>query len=319
MPLISVVMPAFNSERWIGEALTSVLSQAHGTPERPDAFDIEVLVIDDGSADRTAAVAAAFGEPVRVVTVRNGGPARARNTGIALARGDFIAFLDADDVWLPGKLAAQFARFERDPALGVCYTVWHVWPADERGVWSRPAWSDRPLDPERDDPQRSGWLYTRLLFDCLLLTTTVMVRADTLRRVGPFDEDLPVGEDYDLWLRLARQAPMLKLADVGALYRAVPGSASRQPRARNHELEVIERHLAQHGPTDADGRQADIGALRRRLWQLNFQHGWLHLRSGSPQVAREAFLRCLRLRPADFRPWWHWLRACWACAFASPR
>ena len=111
-PLITVVIPCHNGERYLEETLASVLHQTW----RP----IDVVVVNDGSTDNSAALAERLGDPIRVVSQSQRGPAAARNCGIATARGDLIAFIDQDDLWVPEKLTMQMAAFEADPALDVC-------------------------------------------------------------------------------------------------------------------------------------------------------------------------------------------------------
>src|ERR1044072_1794023 len=113
-PLVSVIIPTYNSARFLAESIQSVLGQSFR--------DFELIVIDDGSTDNTEAVVAAFPEALRYVKKANGGPAAARNFGIREARGDFIAFLDADDFWMSDKLALQVAHFNDHPEYGVVFT-----------------------------------------------------------------------------------------------------------------------------------------------------------------------------------------------------
>jgi len=303
-PTVSVVMPVFNGESFIAEAVRSALEQ--------DPAPHEVLVIDDGSTDRTRAALEPFGTRVRVITVPNGGPARARNLGLGQARGDYVAFLDADDVWLPGKLRAQVAQLESRRDAGACYTGWHVWRADADGEYRRPEWAGRPLGLPGADAARSGWVYGQLLFDCALLTTTVMLRTSVAREVGLFDVGLRVGEDYDYWLRLSRRTQIVRLDCTGALYRVVPSSASRRPYAQNHELEVVRSAIRRFGLVNPDGQPVDPKAIDRRLRNLLFQHGYQHLKQGSPSIALEAFGESLRSWPWQPKVWAHaanaWLR-----------
>lgn len=111
--LVSVIIPVFNAERYLGEALESVLRQVH-TP-------VEIIVVDDGSTDGSSAVAKGFGPAVRVVTQPNQGPSVARNCGIGLAHGDYLAFLDADDLWMKYKLQRQLQALTADPALDMVF------------------------------------------------------------------------------------------------------------------------------------------------------------------------------------------------------
>ena len=122
-PLVSCVVPVFNAERHLAEALDSIFAQTH----RP----IEVVVVDDGSTDASAAVAEGYGERVRVIRQANAGPSAARAAGIDAARGELIAFLDADDVWLPEKLALQLGHLTAHPELdGVFCEIENFWEAE---------------------------------------------------------------------------------------------------------------------------------------------------------------------------------------------
>ncbi|HEY1092631.1 MAG TPA: glycosyltransferase family A protein, partial [Burkholderiaceae bacterium] len=129
MPRVSVVIPSYNAEGFIAETLRSVLAQSF--------TDFEIIVVDDGSSDRTPEIAEALG--VRVLRQANAGVCAARNRGLAEARGEFICFLDHDDYWYPDKLAAQIAEFERDPELGVVYTDIIPWSVDATGTYPDPA------------------------------------------------------------------------------------------------------------------------------------------------------------------------------------
>src|SRR5689334_9621809 len=115
LPLVSCVVPVYNGERYLAEALDSILAQTH----RP----LQAIVADDGSTDGTAAVAAAYGDRVLVLRQANAGPAAARNLGLAAARGEYVAFLDADDLWHPRKLERQLARFRARPQLDYCVSL----------------------------------------------------------------------------------------------------------------------------------------------------------------------------------------------------
>ena len=116
---LSVVIPAYNAERFLAEALESVLAQAHG--------GLELIVVDDGSVDGTALVARSFGAPVRVLQQANQGVGGARNTGIGAAAGEMLAFLDADDAWTPGSLAARMDRLASDPSLDGIFGLVENW------------------------------------------------------------------------------------------------------------------------------------------------------------------------------------------------
>jgi glycosyltransferase involved in cell wall biosynthesis len=170
--LVSVVIPVFDGARYLDATLDSVFAQTH----RP----IEVIVVDDGSTDDTPAVLARRPEaPPELVVIRqaNAGAAAARNAGIALARGDFIALQDADDLWVPDKLAHQLAHLAAHPEHG--YVAALVQSFLEPGV-ARPAWV---TDAQLAEPRVGG-------------VGNLLVRADVMRRVGPFSADDPTDFDW---------------------------------------------------------------------------------------------------------------------------
>jgi glycosyltransferase involved in cell wall biosynthesis len=296
-PLVSVIIPVYNCQAYVAQAVRSALEQ--------DYPNKEVIVVNDGSTDGTLAVLREFGNAIRVVDQPNGGPPRARNAGLQAARGDYIAFLDADDVWIQGKLSAQVAHMQAHPQVGTNYTQWHVWRPEANGVFIPPAFASIPLRDVPIDTKRSGWRYGRLLFGSEMLTTTVMVRRSVVDQVGEFDLDLFNGDDYDYWIRLSRTAEIACLDAVGALYRVVPNSVSRRPREINDEKVVITKAVERFGLTGPDGAPIDPRAMRRRMDGLEFQHGYVHLRSGDPCVALLSFARNLRLRPWRLNVWAH--------------
>jgi glycosyltransferase involved in cell wall biosynthesis len=181
--MISVVMPVHNHARFISRAVESVWAQ--------DRSDVEVLIVDDGSTDDPETVVNALSRDgdVRFFQQENAGAASARNRGIAEASGEWIAFLDADDVWLPGKLAAQFDAMEKGGA-DFSFT-------DSRLRFENGEERELPC-PVLDRP-----LMHQLLTGNLFGTPTVVVRRRCFEIVGLFDEQLRTGEDWDMWLRLA--------------------------------------------------------------------------------------------------------------------
>lgn len=299
--LVSVIVPVYNGAAYIAQAVDSALAQDH--PEK------EIIVVNDGSSDGTLALLKTYGSRIRLIDQPNGGPQRARNAGLGAAQGDYIAFLDADDVWLQGKLAAQVAHLQAHPEVGTCYFQWHVWRADADGQFRVPAFALQPLQRVVCNDAMSGWIYGRLLFECEMLTTTVMVRAGLARQIGEFDTRLWNGDDYDYWLRLSQAAPISRLEPAAALYRVVSGSVSRRARPVNDELVVVQGAAARHGLTDPVGNRVDAKRLRRHLDALRFQHAYSHLQMGDSVVARQEFAACIRRQPWRWRLWVNWLRA----------
>ncbi len=189
MPRVSVVVPVHNRPRFVREAIDSALAQ-----DCPGGH--EIVVVDDGSTDDTPAVLASFGDRIRVIRQDNAGPAVARNTGLGASRGEFVALLDSDDVWLPGKLAAQVAILDR--AKDACLVHSDVDEFFEGGSPGR-RWTRRPKI-------LGGNVLRPLLRRNFVHTMTVVLRRSaltSLRAGSVFDPEYPPCEDWDLWLRLA--------------------------------------------------------------------------------------------------------------------
>lgn len=187
-PLVSVVIPTFNRAAWVGEAIDSVLAQDH-TP-------IELIVVDDGSNDTTPQVVQPYAPALTYIQRPHRGVSAARNDGVAASRGDLVAFLDSDDLWLPGKIATQVALFTHHPQLQACYT-------DE--IWIRHGVRVNPRQVHR---KHSGWIFHQSLPRCTISPSSIMLRRSQWDRLGGFDERLPACEDYDLWLRLTLTTPV---------------------------------------------------------------------------------------------------------------
>lgn len=224
-PLVSAVIPAYNCGAYIGRAIESVLTQTYR--------DIECIVIDDGSTDQTAAVARSYGERVVVVHQLNGGAAAARNTGIRQARGELIAFLDADDYWLPTKIANQVEVFRENPELVLVSSGF---------AWTTPTKAAPTESPPYDAATVHIFKgYAQLLRDPYLGTPTVMVTAEAARRIGGFDTSLPVGEDVDFYFRLCDMHPYARTDQCLAVCQLRADSLTKDINGYSRNLEVLDR------------------------------------------------------------------------------
>lgn len=184
MPLFSIVVTCYNYGQYLQQSLQSVLDQT--------CSDYEVIVIDDGSTDNTPDVMEQYAADSRFKYIRqaNAGQPKAKNRGITESRGEFIAFLDADDIWLPTKLEKQLALFA-DPLVGVVYSR-RKW-INQDGV--EISGNERIL--------RRGDILDHIFIDNFICFSSSVIRHSCLEEVGYFDENLPMGIDYDLWIRLA--------------------------------------------------------------------------------------------------------------------
>lgn len=187
MPMVSVIIPSYNRSQMLREAIKSVVSQ--------DFRDFELVVVDDGSTDDTHAVLETYPE-IQIVSQEHRGVSTARNAGVRAAHGDFLAFLDSDDLWRPSKLSAQVAFFKKNPAAGICQT---------EEIWLR---NGVRLNPAKRHRKGSGMIFERSVELCLVSPSAVMMRRTLFDEVGPFDESMPACEDYDLWLRISSRFPI---------------------------------------------------------------------------------------------------------------
>lgn len=208
---VSVVIPTFNSGRYLPEAIESALAQS--------AAPREVIVIDDGSTDDTRERIRPYMSRINYRYQSNQGVSAARNQGLRVASGEFIAFLDSDDVWHPRKLELQLQAFSQQKDLGLLGTGAIDWP-------------DYPFTeiiPESGN-RLSTISWSDMAVKNRLTTSSVMARSRILRAAGEFDTLLQGPEDRDLWLRIARIASVANLDLPLTGYREVPGSVSKQPQ-----------------------------------------------------------------------------------------
>jgi len=223
MPRVSVIISTYNTASYVAEAVESVLAQTYK--------DYEIIVVDDGSTDNTREVLMPYMDRIRYVWQKNQERSAARNHGIRLAQGELIAFLDADDVWLPDKLERQVAALDgHDQAVLVCG------PAQNIDAEGRPIsfWGSAYLGGEPGGEVEVRHHGQEMLFGSPILPCTVVVRREALDRAGPFDTRLSLGEDWEMWLRLARLGPFVHLPWVLSQYRAYASERELRKRASNY-------------------------------------------------------------------------------------
>lgn len=234
-PLLTVIIPAYNVEEFIGPALQSVLAQSYR--------NLEVIVVNDGSTDETAEHAASFNDPrLRIISRPNGGLSAARNTGLDAANGKYIALLDGDDLWFPGYATAHLAALEGDPSLGISYS--HLAYIDERG-------------------DRTGQLLTTNVEQPSLmqlvnrnsLSSHVVVRRECFEHAGLFNEKLRACEDHEMWVRILHR--------TGFHARRIPQVLSGY-RVRSTSLTMNFPHQLAFAHAVADIFERDLGISRWR-------------------------------------------------------
>lgn len=228
MPLISVIIPVYNGEKTIRETIKSVLSQTF--------TEFELIVINDGSQDRTLEIVETIQDPrLKVFSYPNAGQSTSRNRGIALATGEYISFIDADDLWTPDKLEAQVKVLQENPQAAVAYS-WTDW-IDE---------SSQFLGKGSHITEK-GEVFTKLLLnDFVANGSNSLIRHQALVEVGGFDASVTPAEDWDMWLRLAAHYEFVAVPSPHILYRISPNSASFNVwKMEASSLKVIEKAFAQ--------------------------------------------------------------------------
>jgi len=192
---VSIIIPTYNYGRYIQRAINSALQQSYP--------NIDVIVVDDGSTDNTQAILAEYGDTIRNIKQRNQGASAARNHGISEAHGDYIAFLDADDYYLPGNISTKVEYLVSHPEYQWCYSDW-AW-VDEQGTIA--GYGHEPKQ-SMAHYKLQGDVFSDVLGGLRLGTNVFLFRRSILLHAGGFDEQLTTLEDYDLFLRISRDFPI---------------------------------------------------------------------------------------------------------------
>jgi len=217
MPIhVTIIIPAYNAQEYIEETINSALAQTY--------TNIEIIVVDDGSNDSTFEIASGFGDKIKLFKTANSGVSRARNFAVEKAKGDWLAFIDADDLWEVNKLELQMCnlgnrRWSHTNSLYI--------GEEQDGKTSRSDLS----------PQFGDWVFSHLLVDNFITTSTVIIEKKLFLESGGFDESMKAMEDWKLWLTIAEHEKLHYCPEILAQYRVYSGSTSRKAR------EVLPMHL----------------------------------------------------------------------------
>ena len=247
MPTISVVIPAYNAERTILETIKSVQQQTFS--------DFEIIVINDGSEDKTLELLSQVEEPrLSIYSYNNSGLSTARNRGISHSKGEYIAFLDADDLWEPDKLEAQLAALQNQPEAGVAYSWTNF--MDEKGESfqaAEPVWFE-------------GNVYTHLLdYNFIACGSNPLIRKKAIESVGEFDSTLRSCEDWDFWLRLAAKWAFVVVPKPQILYRLSSRTMSSKIKVMEEAHLVVIEKAFQSIPIELQPLKNQIVANTYRL------------------------------------------------------
>jgi glycosyltransferase involved in cell wall biosynthesis len=267
MPRVSVVIPTYNRGELLCETIDSVLAQTY--------HDFEIIVVDDGSTDNTAQLLSRYQDDVRLVyrAHKNCGVAATRNHGIRLARGEFLAFLDSDDRWLPQKLERQVQFADAHPEYGLIAT--EISSFNKRGVVEA-------QNKAATYRIKNGHVVEQLLFGNWIQTSTVLARRECVQAVGGFDEEVgQFGEDWLTWMRIASRSAIYFLPEPLVEYRIHEESlSSHLPEAQYQSLMKILAKL------DALPQfQANPKLLRSARYRICLGRGYIDLNNGAYDLA----------------------------------
>ncbi|OIQ49142.1 Hyaluronan synthase [Pseudodesulfovibrio hydrargyri] len=281
--MVSVVIPTYNRAGLIGKALESVLRQSYGK--------YEIIVVDDGSVDDTKAVVTGNYPQARYIYKDNGGAASARNIGISEARGELVAFLDADDAWYESKLEKQVEVMAADTGIPLCFTDW-------REVKDGRVWHESGVHWGRGFRPDGDYVYHNMVNGFKMLPSCTMVRKDLLVKHGLFNEELPICEDWDLFLKISTEGDVAYI-DTPLLDRHLEDDRLTAKRAiwMRASVTIIEDHLRliSSGRLVVGDSRAAWETLTQRLLQDGHTLAYILYTSGKGAEARNLLVRCMRI------------------------
>lgn len=253
-PRVSVVMPVHNAAPYVREAVDSMLGQTFG--------DFELIVVDDGSTDGSAEIVKAITDPrIRLIAQSNQGIAAALNNGVAAARGEFIARMDADDVSMPERLAKQVAHLDAHPEVGLL------------GTWAEIVDADGKRIGAFEHPTSHARIRHDLLFDTPFAHPTMMIRRALFNSAGGYDSDPAIFEDHDLWRRMITRTKGANLPEHLLRYRRLPNSLSHHPERRMDRVaELRHRIVLSWYPATTPALAASVAEFALRHGRIPAAH-----------------------------------------------
>jgi glycosyltransferase involved in cell wall biosynthesis len=282
MAKISVIIPCYNSASTIRETLESVLSQTYR--------DLETVVVDDGSTDQTKEIVLTMAPQIKYLYQENSGQSAARNEGIRAATGEFIAFVDSDDLWLPKKMEKQMHALTQHQADWCYCDCLYFRDTDQKilGVYSKLIY-----------PPQQGWIAPSLILGNCLASPTPIVRRSLLEKTGLFDESPMIRsrEDWELWLRIAVQAPVIYIPEALCKHRIHAGSitfAENPQKAFLSHVAVIEKNTALNPQVFMPLKEQALAYYAARFSKSH----WL---SGNVPAARELIHQAVGWQPRNLQ------------------
>ncbi len=274
MSTVSVIIPAHNLASSLGEAIESALAQTHK--------DLEIVVVDDGSTDDTEKVVSQYRTRIIYMQQERKGVAAARNRGIKISGGEYVAFLDADDLWLPEKLEEQVPYLHQSPETGLVCSDWSL-ISDQGSV--------EPSVLTNRNHVGSGYVFRQIVESSFILTSTVIARRSCLEEAGLFDESFPTAEDLDLWLRISYRHNVALVRKPLVIKRSRPEGLSADPRlAATFRIKLFQKALMSF----PDLSVSDAHLIRSILSKNYFDLGYADFVGALRRQARRNFLCSLR-------------------------
>ena len=281
---VSVIIPTYNQSTLLSEAIKSVLSQTF--------TDYELIIIDDESTDNTKEIVADYQkdtDKIRYVFQKNGGPSAARNTGIKKSNGEYIAFLDHDDLWLPDKLMKQVKFLDNNMNYAMVF-------ADVYEFNGNIITEEKKLR-EIDRRHMSGYILKYLILRCFIPSPSVMIRKSIVKEIGYFDTRFLFSQDWDYYIRVARKHEIGFLDEVLVGYRRHSGNITN-----NLELHIKERHRIVDSAFDRKIMPQSLSKYKRLSHGfICFEHGEEYVIRGSHAKARPAIIKSLYYNPLSIK------------------
>ena len=278
MKKVSVIIPAYNKAEYTQRTVDSVLAQSYPC--------LEVIVVDDGSTDNTSQKMASYKDKIRYISKANGGACSARNTGIHASSGEYVAFIDCDDLYEPRKIEVCAVYLNAHPQYGFVHTAAHLIDHQDKieGIYDHPK------------SRRQGWITRQLILGNHIGNSTALIRREVLFQAGLFDESIFTPGDWDLWLRLSETAQVGYIPEPLTKYRITDNYIfNRLELAQREELHVVEKFFQRH--QDGYLRAQAFSNVYLRFAQCYFvKNDW-------PRFY-EAYGRCLRLNPLNMKAFW---------------
>ncbi len=279
MPKVSVVIPTYNYAQYIEEAIGSVLAQTYR--------DYEIIVVDDGSTDDTKGIISQYGPDVKYIYQKNQGTCAARNTGIRNSKGEYIAILDSDDLWLPSKLEKQIKLFEANSRLGLVYSDGLVFGEEL-------AWDDLSFGGNMNFYR--GRIFDKLILGNFIPCLSVVIKRSCFDKVAPFDIDLDFSGDWDMWLRISLHYEVDYVDELLVKYRKHRGSLGTKTEMMEEvSLKVLDKIFLEKNVPSILKRKAYSNAYLRS--------GGLYRKTRKLGKSRSRFFKSLLLYPFSFTLW----------------